>query len=75
MECPEFRRLLLLLRGDLQDKDIPHRMKIREAIVTAWKTWFTSLKRDFTVSLTLIFWNTMGLTIFSGSCQTNQLYC
>lgn len=60
MECPEFRRLLLLLRADLQDKDIPHRTKIREAIVTAWKTWFTSLKRELAVSLTLISWNTMG---------------
>jgi hypothetical protein len=43
----------LLLQGDLQDKVIPHQTKICEAIVTAWKTWFTSLKCNFTVSLTL----------------------
>jgi len=30
MECPEFRNLLLLLRPDLADKDIPHRTKLHQ---------------------------------------------
>jgi hypothetical protein len=49
VECPEFRSLLLLLREDLQEKDIPHRTKIRESIIKAWQAWFTSLKKDLAV--------------------------
>jgi hypothetical protein len=52
MECREFRDLLLLLRDDLQEKDIPHRTKLREAIITVWKSWFISLKRDLAVCVT-----------------------
>ena len=52
MECREFRDLLLLLREDLQEKDIPHRTKLREAIVTSWQLGFLTLKRDLAVSVT-----------------------
>ena len=52
MECREFRNLLLLLREDLQEKDIPHRTKLHEAIVTAWKSWFITLKCDLAVGVT-----------------------
>jgi hypothetical protein len=55
VECREFRDLLLLLRQDLGDKDIPHRTKIREAIITAWKSWFIGLKRELAVSITKYF--------------------
>jgi len=34
-----------LLWDDLQEKDIPHRTKLHEAIITMWKSWFISLKR------------------------------
>lgn len=54
MECPEFRNLLLLLRPDLADKDIPHRTKLRESIIKAWKTWFESLKKDLSVYFVII---------------------
>jgi hypothetical protein len=52
VECPEFRDLLLLLREDLHDRQIPHRTKIREAIITAWKSWFISLKSELAVRIT-----------------------
>jgi hypothetical protein len=52
MECREFRDLLLLLRGDMQDKDIPHRTKVRESVITAWKNWFTILKGELAVRMT-----------------------
>jgi hypothetical protein len=55
VECREFRDLLLLLREDLQDKDIPHRTKIRESIITAWKSWFLGLKSELAVSTTNFF--------------------
>ena len=49
IKCHEFRDLLLLLRDDLKDKDIPHCTKLREAIIKAWETWFTKLKADLAV--------------------------
>jgi hypothetical protein len=49
VECSEFRQLLLLLREDLQDKDIPHRTKIREAIIKAWEAYFKVLKEVLAV--------------------------
>ena len=49
MECPEFRQLLLLLRPDLKDTMIPHRSKLRELIVLAWKEEFQVIKRDLAV--------------------------
>jgi hypothetical protein len=33
MESKEFRNLLLLLRGNLQEKDIPHRTTMRTRIL------------------------------------------
>jgi hypothetical protein len=49
VECPEFRALLLLLRQDLKDTMIPHRTKLRELIVEAWKQYFVVLKRKLAV--------------------------
>ena len=49
VECREFRDLLLLLCGDLKDSDIPHRTKLREAIIKAWRVYFESLKADLKV--------------------------
>jgi hypothetical protein len=68
IECKEFHKLLLLLRQDLKDSDIPHRTKIRENIITAWQTYFAMLKDELAVScivitLSLIF--TPSFTAFS----------
>jgi hypothetical protein len=49
VECREFRDLLLLLRDGLKESDIPHRTKIREAIIKAWQAYFQSLKADLQV--------------------------
>jgi hypothetical protein len=49
IECPEFRDLLLLLRQDLRDKDIPRRTKLRESIVQAWEAWFRTLRQELSV--------------------------
>jgi len=50
MECPEFRQLLLLLRNNLKDSDIPHRTKTRELVLQAWRDYFVALKADLKVS-------------------------
>lgn len=49
IECPEFRALLILLRNDLQAK-IPHRTKLRELVVDAWRQYFQELKADLKVT-------------------------
>lgn len=49
MECREFRQLLLLLRNDLKEEMIPHRTKLRELIIQAWKQQFQVLRRDLAV--------------------------
>ena len=49
IEGPEFRSLLLLLRQDLHDKDIPRRTKLRESVVRAWELWFKTLKQELSV--------------------------
>jgi hypothetical protein len=48
VECPEFRRLCMVLRPNIK---IPCRDKIREAILTRWRQSFESLRDDFSVSL------------------------
>ncbi|KAI0919445.1 hypothetical protein AcV7_006181 [Taiwanofungus camphoratus] len=62
VQCPEFRSLLLYLREDLQEKDIPRRTKVRELIIKAWKIGFDMLKDDLThaigkISFTLDIWS------------------
>jgi hypothetical protein len=49
IECPEFRDLLLLLKEDLKDTDIPHRRKVRDVILHTWSTYFEHLKKDLEV--------------------------
>jgi hypothetical protein len=53
IECVEFRRLLLLLREDLRDQDIPHRTKLREEVIKAWQNYFAILKEDMGVCTTV----------------------
>jgi hypothetical protein len=49
VECREFRLLLLLLRNDLKEAMIPHRTKLRELIVQAWRQYFRVLRSDLAV--------------------------
>jgi hypothetical protein len=51
MECPEFRAILLLLRSDLKDSEIPHRTKLRGLVIHYWKGYFVSLKEDLAVRI------------------------
>ena len=51
VECNEFRCLLLFLREDLKDTDIPHRTKIKTDIIEAWKEYFVILKQDLAVRI------------------------
>jgi hypothetical protein len=44
VECPEFRDLCMLLRESLNDKDIPRRDKLREAIINQFGKEFARLK-------------------------------
>ncbi|KIM58676.1 hypothetical protein SCLCIDRAFT_127646 [Scleroderma citrinum Foug A] len=46
MECLEFQQLLLLLRNNLKDSDIPHHTKTWELILQAWQDYFVVLKAD-----------------------------
>ncbi|KAI5998468.1 hypothetical protein EDC04DRAFT_2909281 [Pisolithus marmoratus] len=51
IKCKEFHCLLLLLREDLKDSDIPHHMRIWSNIIQAWKDYFTILKIDLAVHI------------------------
>jgi hypothetical protein len=50
IENIELRQLILLLRDDLDDEDIPKRDKIHDAIIAAWKAYYLSLKKDLKVT-------------------------
>jgi hypothetical protein len=39
----------MVLRGTLVEADIPHRDKMREAVINQWKTSFEALKLDLSV--------------------------
>jgi len=45
----------MVLRETLTDADIPHRDKVREAIICHWRTSFEDLKLQLSVSLIYIF--------------------
>ena len=49
VECPEFRDLCMFLRPSLQDKEIPHRDRLREGIIEQWHQWFDGLRRELAV--------------------------
>ncbi|KAI5980978.1 hypothetical protein EDC04DRAFT_2917029 [Pisolithus marmoratus] len=46
IECYEFRNLLLLLRKDLLQSDIPKQMKLHEMILVSWKQHMDVLRVD-----------------------------
>lgn len=51
MDSKEFRSLLLLLKGDLQDKDIPHRTTITQRILELNQEHIDHLSDQMLVSL------------------------
>ncbi|KIM87796.1 hypothetical protein PILCRDRAFT_85650 [Piloderma croceum F 1598] len=62
IECPEFRALLLLLCSDLKETMVPHRTKLRELIIQAWRRYFQILKHNLVnaighVSFTMDIWS------------------
>jgi hypothetical protein len=63
IENREFRDLLLLLREDLKDSDIPHRTKVRQAIVEAWVIYINALKAELAVREPVILYLIVMLTI------------
>ena len=50
VECPEFRRLCLVLCETLVDAEIPRRDRMREAIISQWWESFQNLKSDLSVN-------------------------
>ncbi|KIK13966.1 hypothetical protein PISMIDRAFT_17623 [Pisolithus microcarpus 441] len=62
VKCEEFWHLLLLLKNDLKDSNIPRCTKIKSDILQAWKDYFTVLKTDIqhavgNVSFTIDIWS------------------
>jgi hypothetical protein len=49
VKCSEFRNLLLFLRRDLRDADIPHWSKVRDLVLDSWSTYFDELKLNLEV--------------------------
>ncbi|KIK12366.1 hypothetical protein PISMIDRAFT_84344, partial [Pisolithus microcarpus 441] len=53
--------LLLLLKSDLKESDIPHHTKIKSSIIQAWKDYFIALKTELqhavsNISFTVDIW-------------------
>lgn len=55
VETPEFRRLLLFLREDIDDSAIPKRTKIRNAVMDSLDNFFVRLKNDIHVCFSQCF--------------------
>jgi hypothetical protein len=51
VECPEFRKLCMVLCETLVDTDIPRRDKMREAVINRWRDSFGQLKLDLSVGI------------------------
>lgn len=50
MDVPEFRLLLRLLRPDLQEKDVPHKSKMRLTILENYRRAMAAIKAELSVS-------------------------
>jgi hypothetical protein len=51
VECPEFRRLCMVLCQTLVDSDIPRRDKMRETVISQWRDSFEELKSNLSVGI------------------------
>ena len=54
MDSKEFRNLLLLLRGDLSERDIPHRTLLTKQILSLKEEHIDYLSKQMLVSLFII---------------------
>lgn len=54
MESREFRDLLLFMRPEMNNDDLPHRTTVRTAIIETWQSKFTQLKIDLGVRLQIV---------------------
>jgi hypothetical protein len=66
VECPEFRKLCMVLCRALVDADIPRRDKMREAVISQWRDKFRELKSDLSkscgrISFTSDIWSNANL--------------
>ncbi|KAJ2923582.1 hypothetical protein H1R20_g13520, partial [Candolleomyces eurysporus] len=69
IESAFFRRLLLMLREDLRDEDIPHRTFVRNHIQSRWKDYMKELQAKLQgsvgrISLTTDLWSDTNLRPF-----------
>ncbi|KAF8056167.1 hypothetical protein FPV67DRAFT_1424809, partial [Lyophyllum atratum] len=69
VEGRAFRDLLLFLRPELTDEEIPHRSKVREEIIYTWKASFVQLKAELAsaigrVSFTMDMWSSRNRTSY-----------
>jgi hypothetical protein len=55
VEQKEFRDLLLFLKEDLKDEDVPKRTKMRDLVMVYCKAYFKRIKEDMAVSTCLAF--------------------
>lgn len=46
VESPRFRKILLMLREELQDRDIPHRNTIRKRLMEMLQEYLSELDQD-----------------------------
>ena len=63
VDCPEFRRLLLLLQSELLDSQILHQTKLHDLLLQAWAQYFKGLRRDLAACLCHFLWD-LSLFIF-----------
>ncbi|KAJ3563636.1 hypothetical protein NP233_g8817 [Leucocoprinus birnbaumii] len=71
LEHPKFRALLLLLRQDLEDSEIPHRNFLRNRIMASFDEFLVHVKAELEktlgkVSLTTDIWTDPNLTPYIG---------
>lgn len=69
IENPELRAIFLMLRSELQDKDIPHRTTLRQHILERLDEYLERLSNDMKVCNSLVFetnYNSdMGTTLYT----------
>lgn len=51
IERKEFRELLLILRENLRDSDIPRRTSVRNKIMETWKHYLATLTSELGVNI------------------------
>lgn len=65
IENPLLRRLILMLRSELRDKDIPHRQALRDRAMKMWDALIEKLRKEMMVRFFFYFFD-IQLILFSG---------